>query len=66
MHDRELFTTWVRLSINSANPAEDMKEAISWPGVLVISFFHQLEQQVLKSPVTMKHIGNSSFILLRH
>ena len=42
-----------------------MRESVSWPGVLVISFFHQLEQRALKSPVTMEDVGNSSFILLR-
>ena len=65
MHDIELFTTWVGLSIICAYPHEDVRESISWPGVLVISFFYQPEQRALKSPVTMEHIENSSFILLR-
>ena len=65
MHDIELFTTWVGLSTIYAYPADDVREAISWPIVLVVSFFHQLEQRTLKSPVTMEHIRNSSFILLR-
>ena len=65
MHDIELFTTWVGFSIICAYPAEDVRKSISWSEVLVMSFFHQLEQRPLKSPVTMKHIGNSSFILLR-
>ena len=60
-----LFTTRVSLSIICLYPAEDVTESISWLGVLVISFFHQLEERALKSPVTMEHIGNSSFILLR-
>ena len=42
-----------------------MWESISCPRVLVISFFHQLEQQALKSLVAMEHIGNSLFVLLR-
>ena len=54
MHDIELFTTWVGLSIICVYPAEDVRDQISWPGVLVISFFHQLEQRALRSPVTME------------
>ena len=83
MHDIQLFTTWVGLSIICPCPAEDVRqrerererererkkerererererESISSPEVLVISFFHQLEQRALKSHVTMEHIGNS-------
>ena len=59
MHDIELFTTWVDLSIIYAYPAEDVRETISYPRVLVISFFHQLEQRSLKSPVTIEHIGGN-------
>ena len=51
MDDIELFTTWVGLSIICAYPAEDVRESISWPEVLVISFFNQLEQRALISPV---------------
>ena len=58
MHDIELITIWVDLSIICAYPAEDVRESISWPSVLVISFSHQLVQRALKSPVTMEHIGN--------
>ena len=58
-------TTRFGLSIICAYPVEDVRESISWPRVLVISFFHQLEEWALKYPVTMEHIGNSSFILLR-
>ena len=46
--------------------------SISWWGCEKVNFldvsniiFHQLEQRALKSPVTMEHIGNSSFILLK-
>ena len=65
MHDTELFTKWVGLSKICVYPAEDVRESISSPGVLVISFFYQLEQRALKSLVTIEKIGNSSFILLR-
>ena len=58
MDDIELFTTWVGLSIICAYPAEDVRESISWPEVLVISFFNQLEQRALISPVVIEHIGN--------
>ena len=61
----ELFTTWIGLSMTCAYPTEDVRESISCPGVLVISFFHQLQQRALKSPVTMDHVRDSSFILLR-
>ena len=61
----ELFTTWIGLSIICIYPAEDVSESISWPAMLVKLFFHQLEQRAIKCPVTMEHIGNSSFILLR-
>ena len=49
---------WVGLSIIYAYPAEDVIESISWPEVLVISFFNQLEQRALISPVAIEHIGN--------
>ena len=65
MHDKELFPTWGGLSIICAYPAEDVRESICWPGVLVILFFHQKEEQALKSPVAMEDVRNSSFILLR-
>ena len=65
MHDMKIFTTCSGLSIVFPYPAENVIESISWPGVLVISFFHQLEQQALKASVTIEHIGNSSFMLLR-
>ena len=65
IHDIEIFTTWVGLSIIGAYPVKDVRESIYSPGVLVISFFHQPEQRALKSPVKMEQIGNSSFVLLR-
>ena len=61
----QVFTTWVGLSIVCTYPAQDVRKSISWPGILAISFLHQLEQWTLKSPVTMEHIGDSSFKLLR-
>ena len=65
MHNIELFTIWIGLLTICTYPTEDVSESISWPGMLVILFFHQLEQRAIKCPVTMEHIGNSSFILLR-
>ena len=65
MHGKELFPTWDGLSIICAYPAEDVRESICWPGALVILFFHQKEEQALKSPVTTEDVRNSSFILLR-
>ena len=49
MHDIELFTIWVCLSIICLFPADD-EEIDSWPAELVI---------------TTEEIGSSSFMLLR-
>ena len=65
MHDIELFTAWVGLSIICVCPADDVRGSSSRPAELVISFFHHLELRALKSPVTTEQIGNSSFMLLR-
>ena len=52
VHDIELFTTWVGLSIICLCPAVTLRESSSRPAELVISFFHHLELRALKSPVT--------------
>ena len=66
MHDIELFTIWVGLSIVCEYPADDqLIESSSWPTDLVISFFHLFELRALKSPVIIEQIGIFSFILLR-
>ena len=59
MHDIELFTIWVGLSTICLYPADNVRESISSPAELVISFCHHLEEPVLKSPVTIQHKGNS-------
>ena len=64
MHDIELLITWVGLSIICLYPADDERESISCPVELVMSFFHHLEHQALKSPVIIEHSGNSLFRLL--
>ena len=53
------------LSIICLDLADNVRELISWPAELVISFCHHLEQWALKSLVTFEHKGNSWFILLR-
>ena len=65
MHDFELFSTRVGLSINCEYPADDVRVSISSPCNLVILFFHHLEQRALKLPVIIEQKGNSSFSLLR-
>ena len=65
IHDIELFITCVGLSMFCVYPADDVREAISWPAELVMSSFHQFVQSALKSPVTIEHRGNSSFNWLR-
>ena len=59
MHGIELFTIWLDLSIICIYPADNLRESISCPAELVISFCHHLEQRALKSPVTTEHKGNS-------
>ena len=51
MHDIELLITWVGLLIICLYPADDVRESISCPIELVMSFFHHLEHRALKSPV---------------
>ena len=65
LHDIELFTIWVGLSVICLYPADNVTESISWPAKLVISFCHHLEQRALKSPVTVVHQENSWLVLLR-
>ena len=64
IHDIELLITWVGLSITCLYPADDVRESISCPVELVMSFFHHLDHQALKSPMIIEHSGNSIFILL--
>ena len=65
IHDIELFTKWIGLSIICEYPDDDVRESSYWPTEFVISFFHQFELRALKSPVIIEQIGISSFILLR-
>ena len=53
----------LRLSIISLYPAVDMRLSISDPTPFAILLLLQLELLALKSLVTIKHIGSSSFIL---
>ena len=64
MHDIELLITCVGLSIICLYPADDVRDSISCPAGLLISFFLHLEHQALKSPVITEHKGSLSFILL--
>ena len=64
MHDIELLVTCVGLSIICLYPADDVRDSISCPTGLLISFFLHLEHQALKSPVITEHKGSLSFILL--
>ena len=61
MHDIELLITWVGLLIICLYPADDVRESISCPIELVMSFFHHLEHRALKSPVIIEHTGNSLY-----
>ena len=61
MHDIELFTTWISLSIICLYPADNLRDSINGPVEAVISFCHHLEQQALKSPVTVEHKGIHEF-----
>ena len=45
MHDIELFTTWVGLSIICEYPAEDVRDSSSWPVELVKSIFPNLNNE---------------------
>ena len=65
IHDKELLTTSVGFSIISLYSVDGVRESISWRVELVMSFFLYLEQQVLKSPMIIECIGNSSFMWLR-
>ena len=65
IHDTELFIKCVGLSMICVYPTDDERESISQPVELVISPSHQFVQRALKSPVTIKQRGNSSFIYLR-
>lgn len=53
----------LRLSIISLYPAVDMRLSISDPTPFAILLLLQLELLALKSLVTIKHIGSSSFVL---
>ena len=64
MHDIKLLITWVGLSIFCLHPADDVRESISCPVELIMSFFHHREHVALKSPAIIKHSGNALFILL--
>ena len=64
MHDIELLTTWVGLSIICLYPADDVRESIPCPTELVISSIHHLQHRALNPPVIIKHSGNSLFIWL--
>ena len=64
MHDIELLRACVGLSIIFLHPADDVRESVSCSVALVMSFFHHLEHQALKSPVIIEHSGNSLFTLL--
>ena len=57
MHETELLITWVGLSIICLYPADDVRESISCPVELVISFFHHLDHQALKSPVIIQALA---------
>ena len=64
MHDKELLITRIGLSIICLYPADDVRDSISCPAGLLISFFHHPEHRALKSSVITEHKGSSSFILL--
>ena len=68
MHDlifsTKVFITRVGLSIICLYPADDVRELISCPAELVMSFFHHLEHRALKSSLIIEHSGKSLFILL--
>ena len=59
MHNIELLITWVVLSIICLYPTDDVRETISCPAELVMSFFHHLAHRALKSPKIIEHDGNS-------
>ena len=40
MPDKELFITWVGLSIICVRPVDDVRVSISWPAELLLSFFY--------------------------
>ena len=61
VHNIKLFLTGVGLSIIFLYPADDVRESISRPVELVMSF-QQFVQEALKSPVTIEQIGNLSLI----
>ena len=58
MHDIELFITWVGLSFICLYPVDNVRESISWPIELVISFCNDLEWRAFKSSMTTEHKGN--------
>ena len=64
MHNIELLITRVGLSIICLYPADDLRESVSCPVELVMSFFHHREYLALKSPAIIEHSGNLLFILL--
>ena len=64
MHDIELFTTWIGLSIVCVYPVGDVKKLSSRPAELVISFFCKLELRALKLAVANELIRNSSNCML--
>ena len=55
---------WVYQWFVYVYPVDDVREAISQPVELAMSF-HGFVQQALKYPVTIEQRGNSSFISLR-
>ena len=65
MHEIKFFITCVGLIMICVYPADNVREAISWPAELLKTSSHQFVQQALKSPVTTEQRGNSSFIWLR-
>ena len=63
IQDCKVLMICLRLSIISLYPAVDMRLSISDPTPFAILLLLQLELLALKSLMTIKHIGSSSFIL---
>ena len=63
IQDCKVLMICLRLSTISLYPAVDMRLSISDPTPFAILLLLQLELLALKSLVTIKHIGSSSFIL---
>ena len=54
MHDEELESMWVGSNVNCSRPCVEGTESFCTPSLLDMSYLHQFDVRLLKSPIVME------------